>query len=123
MTCLGCGQSEVKGGPFVQLALGPDPATVPGDDALHNGKTRAIAGKFGTMQTAEDAEQLVDKSHAPHGRQLGAGGRALRPNDSLRSMATAVRPVQQIPAAVLVPARVATFQILGMISVITNEVY
>ena len=36
---------------------------MPGDDALHNGKARAIAGEVGAMQPVEDAEQLASELH------------------------------------------------------------
>ena len=59
MTCLRCGQSKIERRALAELAFSPDPTAMSRDDALYNGKARAVAGEVGAMQPIEHAEQLA----------------------------------------------------------------
>ena len=58
------GQNEIEGRAFARLRLGPDPATVFVDDALHGGQAQAVPGKLVcAMQAMEHAEEFVPVAH------------------------------------------------------------
>src|SRR5919107_4839307 len=53
-------EREAEGGPFAHLALGPDPAAVPVDDARHRGQSYARPLELVLpVQPLEGPEQLV----------------------------------------------------------------
>src|SRR5215218_6439447 len=53
------GQRKVESGASTRLAFGPHAAAVSRDDAMHERKTYARAGKIGlVVQALEDAEEL-----------------------------------------------------------------
>src|SRR5439155_19198744 len=56
--------SEIKRRAFARLRLGPDPAAMSVDDALHGGQTQTVPDKLlRAMETMEHAEEFVLVAH------------------------------------------------------------
>src|SRR6185295_8443469 len=67
-TCAPFGQRKIECRSRVHLALGPDPAAMARDDALHDGKSHSGAGEFLlAVQALEHAEQLAVVLHVEPG--------------------------------------------------------
>src|SRR5688572_15871767 len=64
MICLGSRKCKIKCCSFLHCCFGPNPAAMPFNDALYNGKPDASAFKLSAaVKTLEDAEKLFRVLH------------------------------------------------------------